>query len=305
MNILRIPHPQQIFANLSQIPAQFKGVLLDAYGVFWAGNDAGLLPGSLEVMETLVKSGKIVGILSNSTQLVDKEVLKYHRHGIEKGKHFHFLLTSGEAARSIFLNKELPFPTLRHSYWVFGGHHPRYSSHHTLFQGTLYAETDHLEEADFIYIGVPHIEGEDQIDPEIFREEIKGLKTHNLPMVCANPDRFAHEGKPAKPVVRQGSIAALYDEMGGQVFYIGKPHLQGYLLAMKNFAEYNLYDPKEIVMVGDTPETDIRGARQFGMAAALVTQTGIIAERISHHGTEQVISRLSSQDRPDYFIERL
>ena len=41
----------------------FKGVLLDAYGVFWGGNDIGVLPGAKEVMEKLVSDGKIVGIL--------------------------------------------------------------------------------------------------------------------------------------------------------------------------------------------------------------------------------------------------
>ena len=130
------------------------------------------------------------------------------------------------------------------------------------------------------------------------------LKRKDLPMVCANPDRFAHEGKPPKAVVRQGSIAAIYEEMGGQVHYIGKPDNQAYSIAMKSFLQLEIFNPAEILMVGDTPETDIRGARQFGMSSALITQTGMMADRISRQGWENVMRNLSANDHPDFFIGR-
>ena len=126
----------QIEPNILQISKDFKGILLDAYGVFWGGNEAGLLPGSKGAMERLVANGKMVGILSNSTQLAEKEVNKLAQHGVLVDKHFHFLITSGELARRIFLNKELPFPTPHNKYWVFGQDHPRFSPHHALFQDT-------------------------------------------------------------------------------------------------------------------------------------------------------------------------
>ena len=57
-----------IYPNILHISEKFKGILLDAYGVFWGGNECGLLPGALNAMEKLVGEGKIVGILSNTTQ---------------------------------------------------------------------------------------------------------------------------------------------------------------------------------------------------------------------------------------------
>ena len=36
----------------------FKGILLDAYGVFWGGNDIGPFPEAIETMKTLVTQGK-------------------------------------------------------------------------------------------------------------------------------------------------------------------------------------------------------------------------------------------------------
>ena len=93
--------------------------------------------------------------------------------------------------------------------------------------------------------------------------------------------------------------------MGGHVFYIGKPYNKAYDTAMSHFRKHNVTDPKEVLMVGDTPETDIRGARRCGMPSALVIQTGIMADRISHNGLERALKALSPLDSPDYFIGRL
>ncbi len=279
-----------IFPSVLDIATPFQGILLDAYGVFWGGGAVGLLPGAKEAMERLVLDGKIVGILSNSTQLAHKEIEKIQKHGLEQGKHFHFFITSGDVTRNLFLEDNLPFT--RKKFWLWGD--TLSSSHHALFENTTYTETAVLDEADFIYIPVPQIHGQDQTDPALFQASVEALRDTQLPMFCANPDRFAHEGNPPRAVVRQGSIAALYEQLGGTVFYMGKPSLHGYQLAMQHFAEKNITDPAEVLMVGDTPETDIRGARNFGMASALTTQTGIMAERA-----------FPPSDVPDFYIERL
>jgi len=294
-----------IHPNVNAVSSSFPAVLLDAYGVFWGGNQTGLLPGAKETMSHLVSQGKIVGILSNTTQLVAKEIRKLQAHGLEQGQHFHFLLTSGEIGRAIFLNDDLPFPSPQKTFYLLGGLHPRFSSHQAIFEGTIFHETPHLAEADFIYISIPHLHGEDQTDPEVFREQIIPLIGSNSPMICPNPDRFAHEGSPPKAVVRQGSIAAIYEELGGQVFYIGKPHSMVYEAAMEQFTRHNITKRSDVLMVGDTPETDIRGAQQFGMPAALVTHTGIMADRIDTIGFDSAIKQLTSHETPNFFIGTL
>ena len=295
----------QVFPSIENIPKSFKGILLDAYGVFWGGNNFGAIPGSKEAMHRLVKSGKVVGILSNSTQLAGKEIDKIAKQGFILEEHFHFLVTSGEIARHIFSLEKLPFKTPRKKFWLFGGVHPKFSSHHTIFEASPYIETTDLSEADFIYISIPHLNGEDQTDPDFFREEVAKLKKKGLPMVCANPDRFAHEGTPPRAVVRQGSIAALYEELGGEVYYIGKPSEIAYFYAMEKFIQHHITDVADVLMVGDTPETDIRGARKLGMTACLVTETGIMADRIEKNGFENAVQTLSNFDCPNYFIKRL
>jgi HAD superfamily hydrolase (TIGR01459 family) len=291
--------------DFQEVQDSYKAFLLDAYGVFWGGNALGVLPGSKEAMERMVASGKIVGILSNSTQRAEAERHKLERFEIKEGKHYHFLITSGEAAKQLFLAESLPFATPRNTFLAFSASHPRFASLQVLFEGSRYKEVDSLEEADFVYLTVPHIEGEDQEDVEVFRNRIQEIQKLGLPLVCGNPDLLTHEGCPPRLVVRQGSIAKLYEEMGGEVFYIGKPYLYVYELALKQFAsEYGINNPEEILMVGDTPETDIRGAVLAKMPAALVMETGIMAHRVAQKGFEKALRELSLSDRPTYFIKR-
>ncbi len=288
--------------GITSIANQFDGILLDAYGVFWGGNECGLFPGAQDAMEKLVRMGKVVGIISNSTQLAKKEIEKYAKHGVVQGVHFHFLLTSGEEARGCLMQKQLPFDTPRNTFWVFGSQHPKFSSHTLLFQDTIYQEVAHIEEADFIFIAIPHIHGEDQTSVAPFYEEIRKIRIHNLPMLCANPDTYAHEGRPARAVVRQGSIAATYEELGGTVFYIGKPHRRMYESAMLQLQKYGVTEASRVLMVGDNPETDIRGANRYKIPSALIFQTGVMADLIRKEGFAHACETLS--DIPEYYVER-
>lgn len=292
-----------IYPYLETITEPFKGILLDAYGVFWGGNATGVLRGCKETMERLVQQGKLVGILSNSTQLAKKETEKLQRHGLIANQHFHFFITSGELAKNIFTYQSFPFPTPNKRFYLFSPPHPKFASHRAIFEGTLFQETSLLQEADFIYIPVPHVNGQDQINSFYFKEAVEALISTQLPMVCTNPDLYAHEGNPPQAVLRQGSIALMYEKLGGQVFYIGKPSEKMYKAAMNCFIEHDIVDPQTILMVGDTPETDIRGARNFSMPSALVIKTGIMADRIASQGLKNAFSCLPSTDSPDFIIQ--
>lgn len=306
-----------IHANLEMIADPFQGILLDAYGVFWGGNSIGPLPGSKEMMEKLIQQGKIIGILSNATQPAKKEIEKIAAHGLIQGIHFHFFITSGDVTRALFLEDTLPFPTPRKKYYLLGTPHPNYASHQVVFHGTPYTETPHITEADFIYLAVPHINGQDQTNPALFRQEVEKLQQlrrqklgstapiQDLPMICANPDRFAQEGNPPRAVVRQGSIANIYEELGGHALYIGKPSAGMYAAAMTHFSSFGITDQQQVLMVGDTPETDIRGARNYGMPSALVLNTGIFAEKAAHFSIHEILAQLDPLEQPNFFIERM
>jgi hypothetical protein len=68
---------RQIFSGIMDVSERFQGILLDAYGVFWGGNACGVLSGAKEIMEKWVSKGKVIGILSNSTQLASSPHFSY------------------------------------------------------------------------------------------------------------------------------------------------------------------------------------------------------------------------------------
>jgi len=290
------------FLSLEELSNRYDAFLLDAYGVFWGSSEVGVFLGAADAMAYLVNQGKYVGILSNSTLPAVKEKEKLRKHGLYEGIHYHFLLTSGEVAKDLFLCESLPFSTPRNTYWLFGSIHPHFGSHRQIFEGTKYQEVDNLKDADFIYISIPHIDGVDQEDPEIFRSMVQSVR-QDLPILSVNPDRFAMEGSPPRPVVRQGSIAQMFVEQQADVYLVGKPSRIIYEAALQYFP---VDIPKEkILMIGDTPETDIRGAHGVGLDAALVTKTGVMANLLEKEGEAAVIHQLPLDDRPDFLLERL
>ena len=296
-------HPVQIpTTSIEELSSRYDAFLLDAYGVFWGSSEAGVLPGAAAAMEYLVSQGKHVGILSNSTQLAAKEKEKLKKHGLYEGVHYNFLLTSGQVAKELLLKQSLPFSTPNRTYWVFGSPHPRFGSHLQLFEGTEYQETKNLREADFIYISIPHVEGVDQENPEVFRNLVQAIDME-IPVLCVNPDRFALEGSPPRPVVRQGSIAQMFVEQQAPVYLMGKPSKIIYEAALQRFPRD--VSREKILMIGDTPETDIRGAHGAGLDAALVTKTGVMANLLEKEGVASVIDGLPFNDKPEFLLERL
>jgi HAD superfamily hydrolase (TIGR01459 family) len=287
---------------LLEITSKYQGVLLDAYGVFWGGNAVGMLPGAENAMRYLVSSGKIVGILSNATRITISEKQKLEKHGIFQGVHYHFLITSGEIAREDALSGNMPFDIKKNKYFVLGGPYTEIPIHEEIFAGSSLEETSNIEDADFIYVSTPQRNGQDHTDASVFDEAVRSCVGSNLPMLCANPDSHAHEGNPPQVVVRQGSLARKYQELRGKVHFIGKPYSPAFERAMQEFFKLGVHKVESIVMIGDTPETDVKGAKSFGMSSVLITNTGITAERLKLN--PNVLNELPQEEKPLFFLER-
>ena len=95
----------------------------------------------------------------------------------------------------------------------------------------------------------------------------------------------------------------MFVEQQADVYLIGKPSQIIYEAALR-YIPQNI--PKEkILMIGDTPETDIRGAHRAGLDAALVTKTGVMRDLFEKQSEAAVIGQLPSSDRPDFLLEQL
>ena len=99
---------------------------------------------------------------------------------------------------------------------------------------------------------------------------ITGIK--DLLFVCANPDFDSIEKKSNSATFCMGTIAELYNNLGGKTFILGKPSIEIYKKTFEKFANIK---KSRILAIGDSLFHDIRGAVNFGVDSLLITSTGI------------------------------
>ena len=95
-----------------------------------------------------------------------------------------------------------------------------------------------------------------------YRALFRGI---TLPALCCNPDRWMITSSGLQPA--PGAIAAVYEEMGGKVSWIGKPYAGIYRHALKLFG-----NPARVLCIGDSAEHDVAGGRGAGLSTLLVQQ---------------------------------
>jgi HAD superfamily hydrolase (TIGR01459 family) len=106
--------------------------------------------------------------------------------------------------------------------------------------------------------------------PEDYMAVLTQLRNLKLPMICANPDKMVRKGD--RLLYCAGALAERYSQLGGHVFMAGKPYAPIYELAMKQAGEMagRTLQKKDVLAIGDGPETDIRGAADFGLDVVLI-----------------------------------
>ncbi len=107
---------------------------------------------------------------------------------------------------------------------------------------------------------------------ETYEPMLDDMKQRGLTMICANPDKIVKKGDSI--LYCAGKLAELYAARGGEVLMAGKPFSPIYDLA---FAEAGRLTGRavarsEVLAIGDGPETDIRGAADYGLDAVLVAE---------------------------------
>lgn len=137
-----------------------------------------------------------------------------------------------------------------------------------------------IDEAD--YVVCSGFDNDEEETVEDYRAPLEAMLRRDLLMVCANPDLIVERGHMILPCA--GTIALAYEEMGGKVFYAGKPHGPVYDQALSVAAGLKGRTvPKERVLaVGDAIRTDIAGAAGFGIDSLMIAR-GIHAEELGLH----------------------
>lgn len=105
---------------------------------------------------------------------------------------------------------------------------------------------------------------------EDYRDLLNTALKRDLPFVCANPDLVVDVGD--KRFYCAGAIADIYEQMGGPVYWAGKPHVSAYNTAMlvAQATSHTEFAKSEALVIGDAVRTDIEGAKRSGHDALFV-----------------------------------
>ena len=107
---------------------------------------------------------------------------------------------------------------------------------------------------------------------DLLKDQIK--KT----MICTNPDLIVDRGN--KRELCAGSVALVFEKMGGKVVYFGKPFPEVYNQSINN-------KNKKVLSIGDNLNTDIKGANLLNFDSLLISN-GVHKKEIEDEGIEAV-----------------
>lgn len=143
------------------------------------------------------------------------------------------------------------------------------SRDHSIYAGTG-VERVPLDEASAVLCTGLYDDVNDRL--EDYEPLLDELKARGLAMICANPDKIVKKGDTI--LYCAGKLAELYTARGGEVLMAGKPFSPIYDLAMAEAQRIrgSAVDRAEVLAIGDGPETDIRGAADYGLDALLVAE---------------------------------
>ena len=225
----------KLIKGLSQIQSKYDAFFIDLWGVIH--NGVKVYPGAIDVLENLSKLNKRFVLISNAPR-PSKSVERYLIN-LKMDKTFlNNLVTSGEAA----------LQTLKKNIYGEKIYHLGPKRDEDLISGFEKNQTS-LEKCDFILCTGLF---DEKIDSLNYYEDL--LKKYTkLKMLCTNPDLIVHRGSVTEYCA--GSIAAIFEKLGGQVVYFGKPYPEIYNFCIKK--------SKTILAIGDNIRTDIMGANKM------------------------------------------
>jgi len=243
----------QLVSGLSQIASYYDAVLCDVWGVIHDGKKG--FQGAVKALREFRKHGPVV--LITNAPVRNERVTRLFPGLSVPDDCYDAVVSSGDATRNE-LKRVAPGPVYRIEYTEDRG----------LYEGLNLEFSD--DPAVAKVISCTSLREYPNGTPEPYREELTRLAAHGLPMICANPDvQFRHGDR---LVWSAGSLAKIYEEVGGKVIRPGKPDAPIYQLAMERVEQLagRSVTPEKVLCIGDGPATDVLGARRQGMDALFI-----------------------------------
>jgi HAD superfamily hydrolase (TIGR01459 family) len=242
-----------IINGLSDIAADYDAAICDVWGVLHNGKQPYLR--AADAMRRFRAERGPVVLLSNAPRLADGVEWLFDRVGLPKD-FYDGIVTSGSAAHADLQQRTEGKAALPLFYLGPPRDNP-------LFDGLNVKLVAPEEAAVVLCTGLFDDETE---TPDDYRGMLEHFRARSLPFLCANPDIIVQRGE--KLIYCAGAIARLYESMGGETVYYGKPYPAVFERAL---AELRAKAPaKRQLVIGDGIETDILGAQRMGLDALFI-----------------------------------
>jgi HAD superfamily hydrolase (TIGR01459 family) len=251
--------------HLSSIADSYDALLCDAWGVVHDG--VTLFDGAKAALLAFRAERGPVVILTNAPRPSSIIPPQLDRLGLPRAA-YDAVITSGDATRAEIAAR-LPARPYRLG--------PEKDD--PLYEG-LGVSFAPLDEAAFIVCtGLVDDQGE---TPEDYRGLLERAAARRLPMICANPDIVVRWG--GRLIYCAGALAQVYEQLGGEVVYGGKPHPRIYKLALKAIEDARgPVERTRTLAIGDGLRTDIAGANGQGIDAVFVAGSAGVHEGAMSH----------------------
>jgi HAD superfamily hydrolase (TIGR01459 family) len=247
--------------GISDISDSYMGFIIDQWGVLHNGET--VYPGVVECLKELKSRKKHIIILSNSGKraAVNKDRLK--KLGIGPSL-YDEILTSGEMTwQGLDEQTEGFFQNLGKKVFVISR-----GNDTTIVDGLDVEVVEDPSDADFMIIS-----GSDAPEKtlEDYEPLLKKAVRKQITALCANPDSRGVMGN--QSIMGAGTIARRYQDFGGVVHYIGKPHKPIFNECIKKLQAKDIY-PGQTIVLGDSMTHDIMGGHLVNIDTCLV-RTGL------------------------------
>ncbi len=275
-----------IEATIRELVDRYSVMLFDSYGVL--ADSFGSYPGAVELIAELNRAAKPYYVLTNdASALPETRSGRFRRMGLDIAPDA--IITSGSLLVDHFRREGLAGARCV----VLGTDDSR---SYVRAAGGRIAEPSEPFDAVVIgdQAGFPFVETVDQVMSAMFRRIDAG---EGVRLVLPNPDLIYPTAEGGFGIA-SASVALLF-EAALELRYPGRPGLRFERLGKPHPAMFQearrRSGTSDMVMIGDQPETDIRGANAFGIHSALVN-TGI---------AENAAAPLPPDVRPTYHLRGL
>ena len=250
--------------GLSSIVDDYQLFYIDLWGV--VHNGVNLHDEAINVLKQISNKNKDYILLTNAPR-PNSSVKKFlEKMGMEKEMRDH-VFTSGEAALN-YLKKNF----LNKSFFHVGP--PR---DFDLFKDFEENKLSDIQKSEYILCtGLFDDHDKDLVFyKDLFEKHLKKK------MICTNPDLIVDRGE-----VREycaGSVAKIFEEIGGEVVYFGKPYPEVY----NQSTDIN---KKKIIAIGDNLRTDIKGANNMNYDSLIITN-GVHKNEFKNERVEKILNK--------------